>query len=521
MVLGLDAFDVDLLERWVAEGRLPNLESLLQRGVFGRLESTLNLFSDAPWPTLNSGVTPARHAFFNHLQLQRGTLDIKRTDASHCRSLPFWQYLRGSGLRAALMDVPKTYPIEGLDGVQICGWGEHYPLLRSPLSIPTDRVERCLARYGKHPHPPEIIHPPSKDWELATLDGLLGVLERKRQAIEDLMGEERWDFFFAVFSEVHYADHQFYHHADPSHWAHEPEAPARLRSALAEVATRADAAVGRLLEKVPPEANWCVISVHGIETNFTANHLMEEILTRLGYIVPAERPRTTNMVGRMLDWTGWLRERIPQSLRDRINSRLPERLHDEADSNHFAGSKDWSKTRAFLLPSDHFHALLSLNLEGREPSGIVTPGADAEALVERLRNDLLQLRNPETGRPAVAGIVKTADVYQGPNLLELPDLVVQWAKDVPIRRLEHPAFGMISADGYPIRKSQHTPDGFLIAGGPGIAPGGRLEGGRTVDFAPTILHLLGQPVPQELDGRILDELLHREARPVSTGPLRV
>jgi hypothetical protein len=142
--------------------------------------------------------------------------------------------------------------------------------------------------------------------------------------------------------------------------------------------------------------------------------------------------------------------------------------------------------------------------------------------MERLREDLLELRNSQTGRRAVAGIVKTADIYQGPNLPDLPDLIVQWVKDVPIVGLEHPGFGTISAEGYPVRKSQHTRDGFLIAGGPGVAEGTRLEGARTIDFAPTVLHLLGQPVPEELDGRILGGMLRREAQSVSpeAGSLR-
>lgn len=517
VVLGLDAFDVDWLERWVAEGRLPFLAGLLERGAFARLDSTKNLFGDAPWPTLNAGVTPAKHAFFSHLQLQRGTLDIQRTDARHCRVLPFWQHLRGTGLRSVLIDVPKTFPIEGLDGVQICGWGEHYPLLKRPQSIPPDVVGRLQATYGEYPHPPEFIQPPSRVWERRTRDALLEAVDRKRKATEDLMDEEEWDFFFSAFSEVHYADHQFLHYLDPAHWGNEPDTPADLRSALADVAARTDSAIGRLFERIPAETNWFVISVHGIEPNFTANHMMDEVLTRLGYTVPAERAHATNRVGRILEWTAWLRERIPRSVRDRINSRLPDRFHDEADSSAFEGGRDWSRTRAFLLPSDHFQALLSINLQGREPLGIIRPGAEAEALTELLRKDLLELGNPDTGRPAVAGIVRTADVYRGPNLRELPDLVVQWSADVPITRLSHPAFGTITADGYPVRKSQHASDGFLIAGGPGIAEGTHVEGARTIDFGPTVLHLLGQPIPEELDGRVLGEMLRGGMKSVTEG----
>lgn len=507
VVFGIDALDVDLLRRWIDEGRLPFLARLLERGAFARLDSTKNLFGDAPWPSLNAGVSPAKHAFFNHLQLQRGTLDIERVDAHHCRYLPFWQYLRGTGLPVAVLDVPKTFPIEGIEGVQVCGWGEHYPLLRRPISIPAGLIEQLNARHDGFPHPPEITNPPSRAWELGTRETLLANVERKERATENLLDEGGWRLLFSVFSEVHYADHQFLHLMDPTHWAHEPDAPDALRTALPDIATRTDAALERLFDRLPDPATWFILSVHGIEPNFSANHMMEEVLRRTGYLVPAEQVRATNAVGRILQATRGIRELIPQTLRDRINARLPERLHDQADSSAFESSWDWSRTRAFLLPSDHFQALLSLNLKGREPRGIVEPGPDADSLMEEIRGRLLEIENLDTGKPAVAGVVKTADVYDGPNLLELPDLVVQWAKDGPIEHLRLPDVGEVSAEGFALRKAQHAPDGFLIAGGAGIAEGAKLERARTIDFAPTVLHLLGQPLPAELDGRILSELL--------------
>jgi hypothetical protein len=42
----------------------------------------------------------------------------------------------------------------------------------------------------------------------------------------------------------------------------------------------------------------------------------------------------------------------------------------------------------------------------------------------------------------------------------------------------------------------------LLLAGPGV-PVGRIEAARTVDLAPTLLHLLGESVPGDLDGRVL------------------
>jgi len=507
VVLGVDALDVDLLAHWAREGRLPFLRALLDQGSFARLDSTKDLFGDAPWPSLNAGVSPGHHAFFNHLQLQRGTLDIERIDAHHARALPFWHYLRESGLRVATLDVPKTFPIEELEGVQMSGWGEHYPLLRASASLPTVAPFSVTEPLKGFVHPLELTNPPSRDWERETLKTLISNVDLQRQATAALLAEGSWDFFFSVFSSFHYAGHQFLHHMDSRHWAHEEDAPPVLRAALADVAEHTDAALRDLFDRFPEDATWFIVSVHGFEPNFSANHLMDEVLEGLGYLVPAEDRGASNTVGRVLNATRFVRDLIPQSVRDLINSRLPEGLHDQADSSALAGHWDWTRTRAFMVPSDHFQALLSLNLAGREPHGTVEPGEAAEKLMVELRARLMELKNADTGAPAVDSVVRTADVYQGPNRDELPDLVVRWAKDRPIRGLTHPDLGAIGGDEYPLRKTQHAPDGFLIAGGPGIAEGKTIEGGRTIDFAPTVLRLLGRPIPTELEGRVLEDLL--------------
>lgn len=517
VVIGVDALDVDLFHRWMAEGRMPFLASLRDGAAFARLDSTKDLFGDAPWPSLNAGVSPATHAFYTHLQLRRGTLDIERIDARDCRAYPFWQYLRGTGLTSLIIDVPKTFFVDGLDGIQVCGWGEHYPLLRSPESSPPELIDEIHRTYGEYPHPPENNRPPSREWEIQQRELYHENIARKQRALDDLIQRQDWDFFFAVFSELHYADHQFLHHLDPGHWAHEPDAPEILRDCLPSVAERTDEAIRALFDKLPPDANWFIVSVHGIEPNFTANHVMDEVLKGLGYLVPTVHTTASNPIGRLLRATEPLRRMIPQSIRDRINRRLPDHVHDQADSSAFEGSWDWERTRAFLLPSDHFQALISLNLEGREPRGLVKPGAEADALLEEIGRELLRLTNPATGRPAVAGVVKTADVYEGPRLAELPDLVVQWAKDAPIDAVEHRSFGTIQANQTVVRKAQHSPDGFLMGGGPGVASESEAVGGRTLDFAPTMLHLLGQPVPDELEGRVLHELLAPASREALAG----
>ena len=49
----------------------------------------------------------------------------------------------------------------------------------------------------------------------------------------------------------------------------------------------------------------------------------------------------------------------------------------------------------------------------------------------------------------------------------------------------------------------HDRDGLVAMRGPGIVPGVRIQGANLVDIAPTALYLLGQPIPAEMDGKVL------------------
>ena len=59
--LGLDGLDPNLTERYMAEGKLPNLSRLKETGSYRRLRTTFPALSPVAWSTFATGVNPARH----------------------------------------------------------------------------------------------------------------------------------------------------------------------------------------------------------------------------------------------------------------------------------------------------------------------------------------------------------------------------------------------------------------------------------------------------------------------------
>ena len=65
--LGLDGLDPRLTERFMAEGKLPNLARLREKGSFHRLRTTFPALSPVAWSTFATGVSPAKHNIFDFL----------------------------------------------------------------------------------------------------------------------------------------------------------------------------------------------------------------------------------------------------------------------------------------------------------------------------------------------------------------------------------------------------------------------------------------------------------------------
>lgn len=82
-------------------------------------------------------------------------------------------------------------------------------------------------------------------------------------------------------------------------------------------------------------------------------------------------------------------------------------------------------------------------------------------------------------------------------------------------------FPFLGKGRHPFNTGNHRRDGVFLLAGPGVAPGDRAAASSDVDIAPTILYLLGLPVPEDTDGKVnLDAITSREIeqRPIETIP---
>ena len=299
LVLGLDGADRDLVDRLLAEGRLPTLARLVRDGAYGPLRSTIPAVTPTAWSSFLTGLNPAGHGIFNFSSNpNRGR---SRVESAASRSgAPLWRLLGAGGVRSAFVTVPFTYPAEAFDGVVVSGYGGP----ERPQILPEAAARAIDQRV------PGLItaHHPMKErwWEdfgryAATLIAHVDQIGDACRACFEL--EPDLGVLAVDFMSTDFAGHLGYSRLDPSHPAHDPAASG---DELVQVYQAVDRVCGELIdaarERYGEEPTAIIMSDHGMKPIYWTFHA-NEWLRRAGPpalpapVAPAVRARAAAQAG--------------------------------------------------------------------------------------------------------------------------------------------------------------------------------------------------------------------------------
>jgi predicted AlkP superfamily phosphohydrolase/phosphomutase len=203
---------------------------------------------------------------------------------------------------------------------------------------------------------------------------------------------------------------------------------------------------------------------------------------------------------------------VPSRVREKLNRLKTVKTAYEKNQKSI-----YQHRRFFETIPNHATGGVRINRKGRENFGMVEPGPACDALCERLCRDLREIINLDTGEPVAESVTLTADVYSGPKLEELPDILVEWNKTAQIDRIFSPLFGTMDNTLKSDRSGDHVnKTGFYFASGPGLSPGQNSEPVDVLDFAPTILTMLGVDVrDRHYPGQMIESFIREPIRQYS------
>lgn len=506
LVLALDMADGELIRQWSGQGRLRNFASLISSGTWMDLESTAQVLHTSTWPTFATGVQPGKHGVYFPYQPKPGYQLAQHVQADQYGTATFWHLADKQGCRCVIYDVPETFPEAGFRGKAVFDWGT-WAWYGQPCAQPSTLLKEVKSRFGHYPLGFEAKRLGARMPDVGVMEKrLLRSVEYKRSTAQWLLQREPWHLAVIGFCEGHPAGHYLWPaNVDGASSATDGEMEPMLRFYVA-----LDHAIGALTDSLPGDAALFIVSGDGVCANRCAWYLLPGVLERLGYTHPAVR--ADNGRGAPRSVVSRMKGLMSPQMRRHVANCLPWSLRDRLGAREQAANIDWSKTRAFTLPTD-LEGCIRINLKGREPQGIVEPGREYSALCDEIRARLMELTNPHSGAPAVRHVWLRNETFPGERQEQLPDVIVAWNNEAPFTSLTSPRFGRIEGDNADLRPGTHSPDGFLLAAGAGVRKGLR-DHGRLIDVAPTAMKMLGLTVPAHMDGSPLNALTNHSQRTI-------
>jgi predicted AlkP superfamily phosphohydrolase/phosphomutase len=496
--IGLDGGTWSILRPLMEAGHMPNLKALAETGVSGVLNSTMPPITPAAWSTFMTGCNPGKHGIFDFQGYDRHRQEPFIVNATYLRAPTLWRILSEHGLRVAVVDLPMTYPPPRINGVLISGLTtpNRQSVFTQPESLRYE-IERhlgCPWLLLQEEEERRVLH--------ADLDKFLDLMRRlvhsRGEATLYLLQREPWDFAFVQFQCVDFLQHPFWKFLDP---AHPDFSKPQYQQVVTGFFEPLDAMLGRLFAAVDQymgeETLRVVVSDHGFQRHHTRvelNHWLYEN----GFLVPETAP-----VNSWHFWREWIRRLdvlqlrkrwLGKSTREALARQLNQQMIDRRHSVAWAFSSFW---------------------------GYLYFGSRAtKDDIRRLETSLHNWRDSGTGGKIVRHIYHANTIYTGDHLQHLPDMIIEpmpgftFASKTYFRSRK--IFKPVPADDF--HTGTHAREGIYLLAGPNVCQinNGHIPTTASLqDLAPTLLHWLNLPIPQQMDGTVqadwFDGKLHHRA----------
>ena len=203
---------------------------------------------------------------------------------------------------------------------------------------------------------------------------------------------------------------------------------------------------------------------------------------------------------------------VPKSLRAIISrTLLPRSVNERLSLKWKTAGISWERTKAFVIENAN-EGFIRINLQGREPQGVVPQGDEYRRLRDSLFETAKSLVNPANGKRAAHAVYKPQEMYSGECRHQMPDIVITWDLDAKVtKELSADSCGRVRSPHAPYELTpyytgNHKANAFAAMVGPGIEPGKVLEGASILDLAPSVLARFGIAAPAHMDGSVLRDI---------------
>ncbi|MBN1763787.1 MAG: alkaline phosphatase family protein [Sedimentisphaerales bacterium] len=479
LIIGLDGGTWKILRPMMDKGYLPNLQNLVHAGSSGTLRSTVPPLTPVAWSSFVTGVNPGRHGVICFGKISDTFTSTGVVDRTAIKAQDIWRYLSQQGKRIVAINVPMTYPPMEINGIMVTGM--FTPGRQGRCTWPPEFKEELfkeVPQYEIFPDVEEIRTKPRRDFK-----GFIQYLEKtmhyRVRAGLYLLQKEDWDLFMLHIQETDLLQHPLWGYLDPKHPLYDQK---KYQYIVENFYARLDSYLGDMLSQAHAKAAHddlltVVLSDHGFAGNFRSVNL-QRWMCRQGWSRLNQNP------------AGRVAHLIRQMDVLKLRRRLWRRNYRTEGARHNALPYDLDLSRALSTGTNVWGFIKYLNMD--------SPGR------EQLIKQLYDLRDPRNNQAIVARVIPIEDVCEGPEVGTFPDLILEPHDGYTFSRGgPHEPFIRSVRFKNNYHMGTHDLDGIIIVRGESIKGGMQLQA-SIMDLFPTVLCHLGLPVPEPVDGRIMD-----------------
>lgn len=458
LVIGLDCAAPELVfEQW--RESLPGFRRVMHDGVWGKLESCIPAITVPAWSSMMASKDPGTlgiYGFRNRVDhsYEKQTL----ANGTAIKVDRVWDILSRAGKHVITIGVPQTYPPRPVNGIQVgCFLTPSTKNPARPYTYPASTMREIEEAVGEYQVDVANFRTDDKDYLLRQI---YTMTEKRFKLVKKWLVEKDWDFFMFVEMGVDRIHHGLWKYHDPTHLKH--QAHPVYTTSIRDYYRYLDSEIVQILDLLDEkETTIFIVSDHGAR-KMDGGICVNEWLIREGYLTLKAQPT------------------VPTAFS--------------------ACEIDWSKTRVW--GDGGYYGRIFLNIEGREPQGIVKP-CDVQALCNELKTKLSELVDPQ-GVNIGTRVFQPGEIYQASNGVP-PDLLVYFG-DLAWRSVGSVGYGSIYTfenDTGP-DDCNHAQYGMVIKHDPDRqegAGGRELTGLQLMDMAPAILQQFGVPIPADMQGK--------------------
>jgi predicted AlkP superfamily phosphohydrolase/phosphomutase len=475
----------------------------MNQGVTRVLKSTVPPISPPAWTTFLTGKNPGQHGIFQFVDMDvrsYGFTSNRLINSSLFSGQTFIDFLSNGNRKVGIVKVPFTYPPWKVNGFMVAG--EPSPDWRKAHTYPP-ALSKKLGRVNLGS---------GLDFIRYNTEDLLRHLKfdcdvRTRITCE-MMGNDTYDFFMVVHNITDAAAHRFWKFTDQTCPNYE-DSFSKYNHIIRDIYVEADKSIGQILSKLDSTTTLFFMSDHGVSRKpihfFHINAWMKEN----GYLHCKNKKSSAKVINSILIQA---KNSLPPTLRHLIIRTIKTHFLNKLSTFQTkVANFEWNKTRAYALDIYPRYCGIALNLKGRQPNGIVNAGIEAERLCSEIQSTLLELKDPRNGKRVIDRVFRREEVFRGDFSQKMPELIIQYSNNYRSgKNTTTPLFTDVPASDFDFQSGDHDEDGIFIAWGPYVRKGLELPPAQIQDLAPTVLHAMGLPVPDDMDGEVLLDVFEKD-----------